>query len=144
MGGQRVRTEGVIAPGPSQQMASERVHRIQTSGARDKGEGEGIAAKFLLHQGLGFPPRPVFVVRVFLHVQRPANTQMSDLQITRSLPWRCRVEREMKNVVSAIIQFYNLRLGPGLPVIVAAHCTGAGAGECEARGEQSRAPGSGC
>ena len=125
MGGQRVRTEGVIAPCPGKQVASERVHRIQTSGARDKGEGEGIAAKFLLHQGLGFPPGPVFVVRVFLHVQRPANTQMSDLQITRSLPWRCRVERGMKNVVSAIIQFYNLRSCPGRRVIVATHCAGA-------------------
>ena len=35
-------------------------------------------------------------------------------------------------MLSAIIQFYNLRSGPGRRVIVATHC--AGAGECEGRG----------
>ena len=69
MRGQGVRTEGVIAPGPGQQVAGDRVHGIQAAGAGDKGEGEGIATELLLHQGLGFPPGPVFVVRVLLHVQ---------------------------------------------------------------------------
>ena len=68
---QLVRAEGVVAPG--QQVPCDRVHGVQAARARHKGEGEGIAAELLLHQGLWLPPRAVFVVRVLLHVQRPAN-----------------------------------------------------------------------
>ena len=88
-GGAGHRRQGVGGPS-CQQVARQGGHGVQAGPRHREGEGEGVAAQLLcsntlsgdhfrlvslshlLQDRLGLPPGAVLVVRVLLHVQRPA------------------------------------------------------------------------
>ena len=80
-------------------LSCQRVHGLQAWRSYER-KWKGIAAKFFLHQGLGFPARSVLVIRMFLHVQCSKEENILGKKLNGISPMELRhLNVGMKNVL---------------------------------------------